>query len=390
MSPLRRSSTALIALALGSCSLIASAPRSSTPPNRAESFRNELTQKPSPFRFAVQRDVADLAPQRETTLAFTIERAGVPVQSFKVAHEKLMHFIVVRNDLREFQHLHPDLDASSGQFRVPVTFPEVGTYALFADFEPQEGEPTVLRYDVTIGTASTPTAIMADTTPQEVEGYTVTPSVETPLPTSTDQMFIFGITKGGEPVEDLQNYLGAKGLAVILKEGSLDFAHGHPSEQGGGHGGMVTPGPGEVIFMASLPTPGRYRVFQQYRPEGRLITVAHTYEVTNPPSDISTDASEEGDYPTQELSVEAFQWGFNPDVIRVQDGTRLVIHLTTRDVAHGFNVSGFDVSETILPGKTTTSTFVADKKGTFPFGCDIACVTGHPEMAERGGRLIVE
>lgn len=88
--------------------------------------------------------------------------------------------------------------------------------------------------------------------------------------------------------------------------------------------------------------------------------------------------------------MEAFQWGFNPDVIRVKDGTRLVIHLTTRDVAHGFNVSEFDVSETILPGKTTTTTFVADRKGTFSFGCDIACGTGHPDMAERGGRLIVE
>jgi heme/copper-type cytochrome/quinol oxidase subunit 2 len=203
-------------------------------------------------------------------------------------------------------------------------------------------------------------------------------------------MFIFGITKDGKPVTDLQNYLGAKGHAVILKEGTLDYIHAHPSDHGGGHGGMVMPGPGEVIFMASLLTPGRYRVFQQYRPEGHLITVANTYEVVAPPSDISTDTSAEGDFPTQEFSVEAFQWGFSPNVIRVKEGTRLMLHLTTRDVPHGFSLADFDVSETILPGKTTIASFVADKNGTFTFGCDIACGSGHPGMAKSGGTLIVE
>jgi heme/copper-type cytochrome/quinol oxidase subunit 2 len=352
--------------------------------------RNELTKQPSAFSLVIASGLAGVQPGQPTTIAFSINRDAVAVKDFKVAHEKLLHFIVVRNDLTQFQHLHPDLDSATGRFRVAVTFAEPGTYALFADFEPQVGEATVLRKDITVGSTSAPTTLTPNTTPQTVDGYTVTPSVESPLPTGTDQMFIFGITNGDKPVTDLQNYLGAKGHAVILREGTLDYLHAHPSDHGGGHGGMVMPGPGEVIFMASLPSPGRYRVFQQYRPEGHLITVANTYEVISPPSDISTGAVAESDLPTTELSMQAFQWGFSPNTIHVKEGTRLMIHLTTRDVAHGFSLAEFDVSETILPGKTTTASFVADKKGTFTFGCDIACGSGHEHMSTEGGTLVVE
>lgn len=354
------------------------------------SSRNELTKQASAFEFTIESGVTDVRRAQPTTLVFRIDRDRKVMKDFKVAHEKLLHFIVVRNNLAHFQHLHPDLDPSTGRFTIPMTFPVDGTYALFADFEPQEGEATVLRKEVTIGSASMQTALAADTTAQEADGYIVTPTVGSPLPTGREQLFIFGITKNGNAVTDLQNYLGAKGHAVILKEGSLDFFHGHPSEQGGGHGGMVTPGPGEVIFMASLPEPGTYRIFQQYRPEGNLITVANTYEVVSPPSDVSTGSDLEGEGPTKELSMEAFQWGFEPATIRVKEGTALRIRLTTRDVPHGFNIAEFGVSETILPGKTTTAIFTADKKGTYVFGCDVACGKNHDEMAENGGTLIVE
>jgi len=92
----------------------------------------------------------------------------------------------------------------------------------------------------------------------------------------------------------------------------------------------------------------------------------------------------------QTIRVEAYQWGFEPSTIRVKQGTNVQVLLTTRDVPHGFNLVDFDVAATILPGQTATATFVADTRGTFTFGCDIACGTGHPKMQESGGTLIVE
>lgn len=380
---------------LAACTLQAPQTPVSVSPNgqskaSVSSLRNELTKQPSAFGWSDDGDLSQARVGAKQTYAFSITNHGLPVKDFAVEHEKLLHFIVVRNDLRDFQHLHPELDQASGRFTVSVTFPENGTYALFADFQPKQGEATVLRKDIVVAAPSKPTTLAADVSAQTTDGYTVTPTVESPLPAG-DQMFIFDITKAGKPVTDLQDYLGAKGHAVILKEGTLDYLHAHPADHGGGHGGMVMPGPGEVIFMASLPMPGRYRVFQQYRPDGHLITVANTYEVTALPADTSTGSTTmEAGAPLEEIAIEAFQWGYLPNVIHVKKGTEVMVHLTTRDVAHGFNLPGFDVSETILPGKMTMTTFVADKVGTFTFGCDVACGSGHPAMEASGGTLIVE
>jgi len=47
--------------------------------------------------------------------------------------------------------------------------------------------------------------------------------------------------------------------------------HGHPEE---------SDTPGTIRFGAALPSPGRYRLFLQFKHEGRVRTVAHTLEVS--------------------------------------------------------------------------------------------------------------
>lgn len=390
-----RLSFAAVAAVLAGCSIsspprdVRPAPASPAAHHVVAPLRNELTNQPSSLGWTDATTLTNATINTPIRYSFAITREGTPITAFEVSHEKLLHLIVVRNDLRHFQHLHPELDAVSGQFTVSFAFPEHGTFALFADFAPDRGEPTVLRKDVTIGAATIPAQLSVDDGAQTAGSYVVTPSVQSPIPAGQGQIFLFGITKDGQPVSDLQNYLGAKGHAVILKERTLEYLHAHPSDHGGGHGGMLMPGPAEVMFETNLTSPGRYRVFQQYRPEGQLITVANTYEVTSPPNDVSNGISET-DVPMQEIAVEAFQWGYSPNVIRVRKGSHVMLLLTTRDVAHGFNLPDFDVSETILPGQMTMTTFTADKTGTFLFGCDIACGEGHVRMSMTGGSFIVE
>ena len=38
------------------------------------------------------------------------------------------------------------------------------------------------------------------------------------------------VTRGGEPVTDLQPYLGASGHLVVIRRGSLDYLHAHPED----------------------------------------------------------------------------------------------------------------------------------------------------------------
>ena len=88
-----------------------------------------------------------------------------------------------------------------------------------------------------------------------------------------------------------------------------------------------------------------------------------------------------------EIDMTAKQWEFIPSVITVNQGDLVRITATSIDVPHGFALPEFNVSEYLSPGQPVTFEFVADKKGTFTFFCNVACGQGHSQMR---GTLIVQ
>lgn len=91
---------------------------------------------------------------------------------------------------------------------------------------------------------------------------------------------------------------------------------------------------------------------------------------------------------TQEISVEAHNWYFDPEVIRVKEGTAVKIVLHGVSGTHAFALPEFSVkSKEVGVGETTTVEFVANKKGTFSFKCSVFCGEGHSSMK---GSFIVE
>lgn len=88
-----------------------------------------------------------------------------------------------------------------------------------------------------------------------------------------------------------------------------------------------------------------------------------------------------------EIDVEAYQYGWDPNPIRVQQGQTVRLHITSSDVAHGIAIPEFGVSERLPPGTTKTVEFVADTAGEYRFYCNVYCGSGHSSMT---GQLIVE
>lgn len=86
------------------------------------------------------------------------------------------------------------------------------------------------------------------------------------------------------------------------------------------------------------------------------------------------------------IEMTAEQWKWTPNTITVNEGDTVVIHITSKDVTHGFHLPAFNIDEQIVPGKTITVQFVADKKGTFPWACSVFCGAGHVGMT---GALVV-
>ena len=196
---------------------------------------------------------------------------GSPVTRYTTAHGKDLHLIAVRRDLTDFQHVHPQLDAG-GVWTVPVDLSDPGVYRVFADFTPADGDDNLtLVADLSVAGHYQPKLLPAAATTAEVDGYTVTlagtlePGRESPL--------ALAVSKDGKPVTDLQPYLEAYGHLVALRDGDLAYLHVHPAGSPGD--GTTKPGPG-ILFYATAPSAGDYRLFLDFRHGDRV----HTAEFT--------------------------------------------------------------------------------------------------------------
>lgn len=69
------------------------------------------------------------------------------------------------------------------------------------------------------------------------------------------------------------------------------------------------------------------------------------------------------------------------DVIRIKQGERVRVRLTSSDVVHGFALKAYGFMEDeVYPGRVKTIEFVADKAGTFTFTCTVICHVNHRHM----------
>jgi hypothetical protein len=205
------------------------------------------------------------APRGERfELAFRIvDRRGATVRDFDVEHTKRMHFIVVRRDMTGFQHLHPT-ERPDGTWSIPVSLPDAGSYRVFADFA-VDGTPHTLADDLTIDGTVRSRQLPAPVQSVDVDGLRVS-LTESATRAGEESELGFTVTREGRPVA-VEDYLGAKGHLVALREGDLAFLHVHPDER-------------SLRFMATFPTAGRYRLFLQFQTNGRVHTAAFTQEVT--------------------------------------------------------------------------------------------------------------
>jgi hypothetical protein len=203
-------------------------------------------------------------PRKPFILAFRIVgRDGRTVRNFDVEHTKRMHFIVVRRDMTGFQHLHPT-EAADGTWSVPVTLRDAGSYRVFADFSVND-KPHTLADDVTVDGTVRSEELPAPVKSVDVDGLRVSLTEGASHAGKASELG-FTVTRNGQSVA-IQNYLGAKGHLVALRQGDLAFLHVHPDEN-------------RLRFMATFPTAGSYRLFLQFQVEGQLHTAAFTQEVS--------------------------------------------------------------------------------------------------------------
>lgn len=81
-----------------------------------------------------------------------------------------------------------------------------------------------------------------------------------------------------------------------------------------------------------------------------------------------------------EIQIEAFRFGYKPDVLTASVGDNIKIKINNADVPHGIKIP-----ELGLSGESTLE-FKAEKAGEFTWYCYIPCGSGHKEMQ---GKIII-
>jgi len=198
---------------------------------------------------------------------------GSSVDAFELTHEKLLHLIIVSKDLSYFNHVHPEYKGG-GVFEVVNDFPAGGEYRVIADFKPAGGDAmTKLAWLEVEGEPADPAPIvLTDPLEAAADGKRVALRISSLAPDEASVLtFHVEDEASGQPIADLEPYLGAIGHVVILSEDGEQYVHVHAEEDQGS-------GP-EARFEATFPKRGIYKIWAQFRHQGRVVTTSYAVQV---------------------------------------------------------------------------------------------------------------
>ena len=137
--------------------------------------RTELTENAGyAMDLAIEPNAANA--NQDVALSFSVkDKDGKPFKNLKIVHEKLIHLLIVSEDLAFFEHVHPEVQTDGG-FKLNYKFPTGGVYKLYADFTPENSPQIVNVFDVPVGgekRAKTPLVADKELT-KTVDGLTFT------------------------------------------------------------------------------------------------------------------------------------------------------------------------------------------------------------------------
>ncbi len=202
------------------------------------------------------------------------------IEEFETIHYKLMHIIIVGEDLSYFAHIHPTLETSSSNFTINHTFPESGKYKIWIDFKSKDGSQTLVAFklNVTGNPMHNQISLVNDNQyTKNIDGkHQVSLTIPKEIRTNDYVDITFSILDAfGNPIADLEPLMGAGGHCVIISQDVYQFLHVHPSEevQTNWRGGS------EVSFKTNFANSGLYKVWGQFQHQGKVITADSILEV---------------------------------------------------------------------------------------------------------------
>ncbi|WP_409416599.1 heavy metal-binding domain-containing protein [Flavobacterium sp. PS2] len=213
---------------------------------------------------------------KPTNLSISVTEDGKNV-TMDVVHEMKMHLLVMNEELTWFDHVHPK-EQTDGTYSVSETFPGGGKYLLFTDYKPVGASGNVKMMEVEVkGTPLDIPKMATEKLVSKVDNYTVTLTNGNDLKTDRGQLLKFTVEKGGKKLEekDIEQYLGASAHIVMVAKETKDFLHIHP----------ISDKNFPIYAETQVKKAGIYRMWVQFKIDGKLHTADFTVNVSEGPKD---------------------------------------------------------------------------------------------------------
>ncbi|MBI2655818.1 hypothetical protein HYX06_05360 [Candidatus Woesearchaeota archaeon] len=195
---------------------------------------------------------------KEGLLKFTINdiQFKKPVSDLEIVHDKIMHVVLVRNDLKHFDHVHTEM-TEPGVFSVPYKFSSSGTYRIWVDFT-INGMQHIVDFDINVpGSVELGEKDMLDGLKVNfISSKEIAAGKETEL-----KFEIFD--KSNKPAPITEKFLAANAHLIAIDEALEEFNHNHDENFDEDN---------ELIFSHTFTESGKYRLWVQFLAEGKVRT----------------------------------------------------------------------------------------------------------------------
>jgi len=237
--------------------------------------------KAKPYRLDVLTPTgAEATKPFALNLRIVDSKSNEVVKAFDVAHERNFHLLVASKDFEWFLHDHPEMQPD-GTWKIDLNFPAGGDYYIYADVAPAGKGSMILPNSINVSGPKPTWKVDWTTNPgpaEDTDLVGIISPVSGKLAAGTMTLMQVKLTDKatGQPVADLEPYLGAAGHLMIFSQDGQTTVHSHPADD---EATKALVAKGIVRFNARFPKPGKYRAFAQFQRAGKVHTLKFTLEV---------------------------------------------------------------------------------------------------------------
>lgn len=249
-----------------------------------------------------EKPIAGKSTDLTVSLSSTEEGRKVgPIKELTIEHDRILHTLIISEDLETFAHIHPDdlgkvtpEMMKEAQFSLHHTFPKAGRYTILVDYVVR-AKRFSQQFFVNVAGDPKMEPTQPDLSREKMfDGYRIVFSAPEKIKAGKETKIIYFIEKDGKPVMNLEPYLAASmHLAIIRADlGRFIHTHGEINIPGSAafqnlfrsyvnyHSHFVPDrfGP-KIQARVTFPQKGTYQIFSEFKHAGKIIVPDFTIEV---------------------------------------------------------------------------------------------------------------